>query len=410
TGAAGEALRSTTSAEAMLETFAEEFAREKELLAHCIHAYPTEVVLLGLSLLDLLGHYAVGEVSQIEQLFLRAYQEVDAWVGELLEAWAGPETTVWVASDHGMGPYFVNANVLRHLVDEGLLAFRGGPSPAKLRALQTAAALYLRLRSTGRPGADAGAAGSHEGQAPGPGTGGLRSSSLLAPVDWSRSALVPWGPDMLWVNEEGKYPEGCVDAAEREAVLARAERVLMRMRDPKSGRPLLQAVRRREELYWGPHADDGPDLVLVPSEGVYLQTGSGAVPGGWENLQSRDEVLWDLRNLFKPSVSEARPPRYGHRMEGVVMAWGAGIAQGVSLRGASLPDLAPSLLYTMGVPVPTSMDGHVLVQAFDPGRLQGNPITYTASAPPPRREQQVDAASDEDTRELQRRLQDLGYL
>ena len=56
-----------------------------------------------------------------------------------------------------------------------------------------------------------------------------------------------------------------------------------------------------------------------------------------------------------------------HRMEGIFLAQGPDVARGRSTMGFRILDLAPTILHLMGVPVPTSMDGRVLSEAFEPG-------------------------------------------
>jgi len=54
-----------------------------------------------------------------------------------------------------------------------------------------------------------------------------------------------------------------------------------------------------------------------------------------------------------------------HRKEGVLMVVGPGIRKGYKIRGARIMDLAPTILHTMGIPVPSDMDGRVLEEIFE---------------------------------------------
>lgn len=65
--------------------------------------------------------------------------------------------------------------------------------------------------------------------------------------------------------------------------------------------------------------------------------------------------------------------------DGVVALLGTGVRSGVTLRGASLVDLVPTLLYALGLPTARDLDGRVLTEAFHPGLLSRRPVTFVPS-------------------------------
>jgi arylsulfatase A-like enzyme len=81
----------------------------------------------------------------------------------------------------------------------------------------------------------------------------------------------------------------------------------------------------------------------------------------------------------------------------------------VQLDGASIVDVAPTVLYGMGLPVPEDMDGRPLLEIFTSDYRAANPVR---TAPP--------VASDgvesrpvydaEEVEEMERRLRGLGYV
>jgi arylsulfatase A-like enzyme len=85
------------------------------------------------------------------------------------------------------------------------------------------------------------------------------------------------------------------------------------------------------------------------------------------------------------------------------------IRKGVSLSGAGLADIAPTILHLMGQSVPDYMDGRVLEEAIED--------EFMASHRPVR--QRVDGVdgegtrvgySDDDKKEMEEKLKGLGYL
>lgn len=65
--------------------------------------------------------------------------------------------------------------------------------------------------------------------------------------------------------------------------------------------------------------------------------------------------------------------------DGVLLLAGEGIRPGTLLTGAELVDLAPTLLYALGLPVARDLDGRVLTEGFTPEFLEAHPLTFVPS-------------------------------
>jgi hypothetical protein len=59
--------------------------------------------------------------------------------------------------------------------------------------------------------------------------------------------------------------------------------------------------------------------------------------------------------------------------------YGEGVREGSLLTGAQLVDVAPTLLYGLGVPVARDLEGSVLTAAFGRGCLARHPLTFLPS-------------------------------
>ena len=101
------------------------------------------------------------------------------------------------------------------------------------------------------------------------------------------------------------------------------------------------------------------------------------------------------------SVETLAPP-------GVIFLWGPPIRGGAKLSQASVFDVAPTVLYLLGLPVGEDMDGRVLVEALAPELLADRPVEWTPThdtgmrGGKPRR-----SPVDED---ILKELQTLGYV
>jgi hypothetical protein len=72
-----------------------------------------------------------------------------------------------------------------------------------------------------------------------------------------------------------------------------------------------------------------------------------------------------------------------------------------------MENVAPTVLYLLGEPLPGDLEGRVLTEAIETSVLDTRPPTYDDDAPT---EIASSGISAEDTEEVERRLRDLGYL
>jgi hypothetical protein len=61
------------------------------------------------------------------------------------------------------------------------------------------------------------------------------------------------------------------------------------------------------------------------------------------------------------------------------MAVGDGIRPGVVLRGASVLDIAPTILYLSGLPVARDLEGRVLTEMLEDDFARAHPVTFIPS-------------------------------
>ena len=112
-------------------------------------------------------------------------------------------------------------------------------------------------------------------------------------------------------------------------------------------------------------------------------------------------------------VLKPRPEVVGtHRPQGIFMAKGPGIRQGLALPALSITDVAHTLLYSLGLSVPSDLEGRVAEQIFESASLQDRPIrigdpTRVPEAFPQGLDNQEDKEGEAQVLE---RLKNLGYV
>jgi hypothetical protein len=88
--------------------------------------------------------------------------------------------------------------------------------------------------------------------------------------------------------------------------------------------------------------------------------------------------LW--RRLFGVlSGTEVAAASHAAAPPGLLLAYGEGIRPGAVLSNASILDVAPTLLYLLGLPVARDMEGRVLTEMLEPGYAREHPVTFIPS-------------------------------
>ncbi|MCH7787356.1 MAG: alkaline phosphatase family protein, partial [Chloroflexi bacterium] len=158
--------------------------------------------------------------------------------------------------------------------------------------------------------------------------------------------VVANGPDSPGVSPED-YPRF------REQLIAS----LKSFTDGESDVPIVSQIWTREEAFPGPYQHLAPDLTLELRDGGHVSILAADSP-----LKPRTEI------------------KGTHRPEGIFIAGGRGIRQGVSLPELSILDVPSMLLYCLGLPIPEEFEGRMPTEVFDEARLREQPVRIGESA------------------------------
>jgi len=157
-----------------------------------------------------------------------------------------------------------------------------------------------------------------------------------------------------------------------------------------NGGGVIKTISRKEEIYSGEHLENAPDLI-VELHNDYT---------GGINLES--PLISPVPKSFLDVWSGA------HMMNGIFIAQGRNIQAGVTLDDAEIMDLAPTILYAMGVPIPSDMDGRVLLDIFEPDFVEQHEIHYTSSTT--EKQMPESGLTAEEEEEMVAKLRGMGYL
>jgi len=342
-------------------------------------------------------HGAPG-TDRYSNAILAYYQYIDRQLADLLSQ-LDSQTVLILMSDHGAGPFHKYIHMNNWLLDWELLRLQRGPTTKLKHAMfalgMTPLNAYNVLLNLGLGGLK-GRVTKGKGQKK-----LARFFLSFKDIDWPQTRVYSLGnAGQLWVNLRGREPMGTVaPGSEYDEVCQEVVERLRAMDDPETGERFVDQVYTREMLFQGPCVERMPDIVFVPKGFRYLSFG---------------EYEFASHRLMEVS--------YGitgwHRQDGMVLLYGAPVQAGVHLERAIIEDLAPTVLYLMGHPIPAGMDGCVLTDALLPEWIDQERLTPVEVLVGPStgavREHEVSKRgrpySPDDEEAVRQRLQDLGYL
>lgn len=301
--------------------------------------------------------YDSAEAETLRPALHKCYQALDDAFGEYRES-LGKDGLVMAVSDHGFAALEGRLYLNRWLAQEGYLKVRKA-SLARYEITRTARTRLARKFKK-------------------------LNAVWGGPVAYKDSFM-----DLANSKALGGEPiEYAVYKLAEDAPLKEIAVKLLALKDPISGDSLVEEVIPREEVYQGRWVENAPDLILRMNDDRF-------------GLANR---LWSRKpGIFRPM----RGPSGMHAREGIVILAGDTVQQGKVHCG--LQDITPTVLYALGEPIPSEMDGRALTEAFRPE------VTKLFRPQVVQQAMQVtgdteDAYSTEDSEEVSRRLAELGYI
>jgi predicted AlkP superfamily phosphohydrolase/phosphomutase len=225
------------------------------------------------------------------------YQQIDQVLGEVLQH-LDDRTTLLVLSDHGFAPYNRSFNLNTWLLNNGYITLRSAPNPDQ--------------------------------------------SQAFANVDWSRTRAYGLGLNGLYLNLRGREREGMVEpGAPADALMGEIQDKLLSVRDPQNDVAAVTRVDRASEVYQGPYARQGPDLLVGYNRGYRA---------GWQTI---------LGNFPAEIFENNTNPWSGDHCIDYTLVPGVLLSnRPIDATTPALTDIAPTIFAQFGIPQPDGMMGH----------------------------------------------------
>lgn len=359
------------------------FDQGVRLAKYCGEKYGWDAMMVLYKLVDNLQHKTWKYLdpktahcdAQRAELSAQCFNHLDGCIGELAEYAKSRDASIMIMSDHGHGS--LDGKVQPNL----LLRKWGYLGVSRTRQAGTRARYLLGRWFGGKKGKFAANRGIEDDLA----------------MDWptTRAFVAHAGMcGFLYINLKGRQQTGVVEPGEYDALREEiAERLLaLTVRDP-AGREIhpFEAVHKPEILY---NCDRSqyewlPDLMLVPQPGLAVV----------RKIRGGKPVIWSSFARLEGT----------HRMEGIFAAAGDHVRPTTTAK-ANMADIAPTLLASLGLPIPNDMEGRVLTDIFtNPPTVQTEDVHDNTG----QGQDQPDESQVYNEREqaiLTERLADLGYL
>ncbi len=175
---------------------------------------------------DRINHFMFGNYldgDRYADKFLKFYKKIDDMVGKLKISLAEDDKLI-ILSDHGFTKLEKEVQLNRWFMEEGYLE--------KVKD-------YSKIRQ-----------------------------------DTKAYSLVP---GRIYINLEGREKNGSVPKSEYNRLRDEIIEKLWNIRDPMSGREIIDNIFKREELYSGPYIKNAPDILVHPKKGYDLKSKFGKV-------------------------------------------------------------------------------------------------------------------------------------
>ncbi len=213
----------------------------------------------------------------------------------------------------------------------------------------------------------------------------VRGARHAANIIWPETLVYGLGTGQVRVNLRGREPQGVVSAGREYQEVCDA--LIYELRnswlDPHTNEPVVEQVYKKNDLYSGEYLFKAPDLIIVYRPGYVPSTKAAAL------------------DLDGASISPVGNPSPAQAPYARLIGYGPALQTSASQQ-AALIDVAPTLLYLLGQPIPRRMDGEVVATLVTQAYREQHTITRIDEA--------EHALSDEEEGLIVDRLRDLGYL
>lgn len=206
--------------EAFFKDIFDAFQKRKKAIKHLYENEEWKLFIGTVTETDRLHHFFFDSAmdGKYYHVFERFYRELDDFIGEMADMAVKDRALFFTCSDHGFTPIKTEVYLNKWLVENRYLTLNGSQ-----------------------------------------GLKGITPDSQAFCLD----------PSRIYIHLEGKYSRGCIKQSEYQALKNELKERLLKIEF--EGEKVIKAVYTKEEIFNGIHAENGPDLYLLPNYGFDLK-------------------------------------------------------------------------------------------------------------------------------------------
>jgi predicted AlkP superfamily phosphohydrolase/phosphomutase len=295
--------------------------RYEKLLEHQLDNHEGDLFIKVFSFTDRVGHvlwrfmdeghpiYEPDQGPKYQNVMRETYQRMDAIVGKVMDRIDFNTTALIICSDHGFASWRYQFNYNTWLVKNGFLVLKKNVlgQPMELDDLEN-------------------------------------SQSPLQFVDWSKSKAYSLGFGQIFINLEGREPEGSVAPEDYEQVWRDIAEGLRAYVDEGTGLKPISEVYHRDEIYHSYDPDVTPDLRA--NTAILFRASWDTTLGG----MPEDIVTLNTQNWSGDHCS--LDPK---DVPGILFS-----SIPISKENPKMADMTPSILEILGIDTDIEMDGEMV--------------------------------------------------
>jgi predicted AlkP superfamily phosphohydrolase/phosphomutase len=247
-----------------------------------------------------------GERIRLSEAIPAIYRQMDSIIGDVLGKLA-PDDTLLVISDHGFQTFRRQVHLNNWLAKEGYLA-------------------HKPLSKDNRNG--------------------------LVYVDWSKTRAYACGLGFVYLNLQGREPNGIVSREQYRDLLDEIKKKLLKAEDPENGERICSEVYVPRDLHTGDHLALEADL--IPGFKAPYRVGWSTSSGGIYAL-SQDGV-YQLGPICSDNDSNWSGDHVSMALSEVPGVFFCNRKVAIPEEGVRALQIAPTVLSLLGVPIPAEMD------------------------------------------------------
>ncbi len=305
-----------------------------KLAKHLLKTEPWDLFSIVFRSMDVIQHF----YWQDKKVVLSCYQQLDKFLKLVLDHLKSNSLLI-VCSDHGFESIHTKIYINNWLQSQNLLEIANPPSKGIKKVMpsaETVQGLLLKLgcknlvwklkRSKYLENIIRKVVRSDKGQ-------------YIFNIDWlkTKAYFLEGSEALININLRHREPEGKVDRNEWVKERQNVIRLLLKLKDPKSGKKIIDHAYTGDEIYNG-DPKKFPDIIVIPKKGYRLV-------GGYNNTG----------NILDHEQNRAGE----HSKYGIFIGLGDQIQNDIELKDIKVYDIAPMILDFLRIPPPPEFDGKV---------------------------------------------------